>query len=422
MTLGAPALTPAEISVKKGFGNPDTPMQATAPAPVTPTSPSPRPISRAVQWGLYAFIPVFGAALGLAVGYLVRGVDFGLSVAIPDAPALLFGVLAVLFLALAFHEIGHLIGGSLMGFKFMLLVIGPLKLVREGESIQWRLNEDLSLYGGLAASVPMDGHNLTPRFAVAIAAGPLASLFFSALGLGSAFLLRDVSNNLHGESLFWLMVFSLLNGGIFLATILPGKTGGFQTDGAQLLDCLRGGHDAERKQLSIAITGASAGGTRPREQNPRLMQRFLDLREGNSQDAIANWFGYVWLLDSGRAAEAGDLLDLALTQQDGLPETFRPALMVEAAFFEAWHRGNAAQARELLDGAQGGMVEAHTRARAEAAVLFAEERFAEAADSARSGLAVTRRSMDRGGAIAEHDTLQTIKLQAESRNPQPIFR
>ncbi len=421
MTLGAPALTTAEIGVKKGFVEPITSMEATATTPAT-VEAAPRPVSRALRLGLYAFIPVFGAALGLGIGYLVREVDFGLSVSIPGAPALLFGVLAVLFLALAFHEVGHLIGGSLMGFKFMLLVIGPVKLVREGESIQWRLNDDLSLYGGLAASVPMDGHNLTPRFAVAIAAGPLASLFFSALGLGAAFLLRDVSNTLHGESLFWLLVFSLLNGGIFLATILPGKTGGFQTDGAQLLDCLRGGHDAERKQLSIAITGASAGGTRPRDQNPRLMQRFLDLREGSSQDAVANWFGYVWLLDSGRSAEAGDLIDLALGQQDGLPETFRPALAVEAAYYEAWCRGNAARARELLGNAQGGMVEPHIRARAEAAVLFAEDRYGEAADMARSGLAVTRRSMDRGGAIAEHDWLQEIKLQAEARNPQPIFR
>ena len=71
---------------------------------------------------------------------------------------------------------------------------------------------------------------------------------------------------------------------------------------------------------------------------------------------------------------------------------------------------------------QGGMVEQHIRARAQAAVLFAEDRFAEAADMARSGLAVTRRSMDRGGAMAEHDWLQEIKLQAEARNPQPIFR
>ena len=29
---------------------------------------------------------------------------------------------------------------------------------------------------------------------------------------------------------------------------------------------------------------------------------------------------------------------------------------------------------------------------------------------------------DAGGAIAEHDWLQEIKLQAEARNPQPIFR
>jgi len=188
MTLGAPALTTAEIGVKKGFVEPKTSMEATATTPAT-VEAAPRPVSRALRLGLYAFIPVFGAALGLGVGYLVRGVDFGLSVSIPAAPPLLFGVLAVLFLALAFHEVGHLIGGSLMGFKFMLLVIGPVKLVREGESIQWRLNDDLSLYGGLAASVPMDGHNLTPRFAVAIAAGPLASLFFSALGLGAAFLL-----------------------------------------------------------------------------------------------------------------------------------------------------------------------------------------------------------------------------------------
>lgn len=407
-------LTPRRFDVKTGLDM-EVPVPAAAEEP-----------RRIPGWlpkvALAALIPLAGAGLGLLVGYSARGIDLGLQMAVPDPLSLVLGVLLMLLLSLALHEVGHLIGGWLMGFRFMLLVIGPLKLVREGEAIQWRLNEDLSLYGGVAASVPMDSHNLTPRFAVAIAAGPLASLLCAALGLGITFLLRDVSNPLQGEALFWVLVLSLFNAGIFLATILPGKTSGFQTDGAQLLDCLRGGHDAERKQISIALTGASAGGTRPRDQNSRLMQRFLDLRTGTPQDAIANWFGYLWRLDRNEIAAAGELIDLGLTQVDGLPETFRPALQTEAAYFEAWHRRNPVRARELLSAAQGGMVEGHSRARAEAAVLFTEGHYAEAAQTARLGLTTTRRSMDLGGTKAETEWLQIIKSAAEARDPQPLFQ
>ena len=35
---------------------------------------------------------------------------------------------------------------------------------------------------------------------------------------------------------------------------------------------------------------------------------------------------------------------------------------------------------------------------------------------------IDMKTSGRGGAIAEHDWLQAIKLQAEARNPQPIFR
>jgi hypothetical protein len=62
---------------------------------------------------------------------------------------------------------------------------------------------------------------------------------------------------------------------------------------------------------------------------------------------------------------------------------------------------------------QGDQVESQVRLRAEAAVLWAEKRFAEAAPKALEGLAVLSQSADPGGALAEGDWLRDILDQCE---------
>lgn len=365
-----------------------------------------------------AFISA-GTAGGWLIGRAASGVDLGLNLSSQaiSLPTLLGGGLIFLGVTLAAHEFGHLLGGWLMGFRFMLFVVGPLKIVRESEHIRLRLNKDLSLYGGVASAMPTDDRDLPRRMAVMIAGGPLTSLLLSLLSLGLAVWFNNAIPAASPWSTLtaFAFIFSLLNFAIFIATIIPGKTSGFDTDGAQLLDVLRGGHRAERRWLIVALSAASTDGVRPRAWSTSQIEGLLALRAGQQEDVLANYFGYYHCLDAGQIRRAGELLDLCVEQAGGSPETVRPMIFAEAAYFTARHRQNASTARQLLPSASGGMLEAQTRLRAEAAVLLAEGRFVESAEKARAGLAHVHKSWDKGGALAEQDWLAEILHRAEAQ-------
>jgi hypothetical protein len=368
------------------------------------------------SWLRAVFALVAFTAAGLAVGWLAgyglraANFDFDLNIGPISVPALIIVVVLLLAGTLVAHELGHLVGGWLVGFRFMLFIVGPLKVIREGEGIKVRLNKDVSLYGGMAASVPMDDHDLPRRTAIVILGGPLTSLVLGALSLALA---AWANANIASESPWSALtlasvIFGVTNLAIFTATMIPGKTSGFDTDGAQLLDVLRGGHRAERRWLTIALTTASLDGARPRDWNAAQMERLLSLRTGSAEDVMANYFGYFYALDQGEVQRAGELLDLCRQQVQGFPESARPMIFAEAAYFTARHQQDAAAARLLLEQAQGDHIEPHSRLRAEAAVLLAEGKLVESAEKARLGLLEADKSWDKGGSAAEKDWLMDL--------------
>lgn len=378
------------------------------------------------QWlravlALFAFTTA-GLALGWLVGNAARAadLDFNLNIDPISTPALITIGILLLIATVVAHELGHLVGGWLVGFRFLLFVVGPLKVLREDDGIRVRFNKDVSLYGGMAASAPADDRDLARRTAIVILGGPLTSL---ALGVLSLALAAWANANIAAASPWSALtlssiIFGLTNLVIFAATMIPAKTGGFASDGAQLLDVLRGGHRAERRWLTIALTTASLDGVRPRDWDPAHIERLLALRQGQVEDGMANYFGYFYALDRDEVQRAGELLDLCRQQAQSFPESARPMIFAEAAYFTARYRQDAAAARALLEQAQGNIIEKHSRLRAEAAVLLAEGKPVESAEKARAALLEVNKSWDKGGAAAEKDWLMELLQDAKAPGAQ----
>ena len=83
----------------------------------------------------------------------------------------LLGLIAVFIfapcVALFVHELGHVLAGWLVGFRFQLFVIGPLRLERgDSGSVRLRLNRDPALFGGVASSLPTDNREVIRKFAL----------------------------------------------------------------------------------------------------------------------------------------------------------------------------------------------------------------------------------------------------------------
>lgn len=353
------------------------------------------------------------AGIGGAVGYAIGA--SAAPVGRPEGIVDWFVLVPLYFLVLVFHELGHLVGGWLVRFRFLLLIVGPVRIAREQGQIRMGWNRSAALAGGLAASTPTDTERLRQRMAVVIAAGPVSSLLLALVAMGSLFVLP-----LSERAQFFVGITGLLSAMIFVVTAIPGRTSGFMTDGARLWMLLRGGAASERLGATLALTSLMLGTVRPRDWPPQVLEAATALPDGTLDDASASTGMYYHALDRGEVERAGRYLERALAARDALPAAARPNFFLEAAFFEGLFRRNATTARAWMDQATGGLlVEPQSRLRAEAAVLLAEGREAEAAKGANEGLEAAQRSSYLGMAEAEADWLRAI-LEAAQPNQSRI--
>jgi hypothetical protein len=309
-----------------------------------------------------------GALLGSAVitlGSQATGVTNS-SALKQELPWIIAGFLLGIFVAIGLHELGHVIAGLSQGFRFWLLVVGPLRINRLGDRIEVGWNRSVQLAGGLASCVPLDSHDLAKRMTVMVAGGPAASVLSAAALWGLGLVLPP--------GVRWLAFTSgLISLMIAFATLTPMQTSNFNSDGARLLMFWRRREQMERWARSATLAGLAVSTQAPRDWPASIVD---DARR--SIDETLDGLGLASMLychevDRGDFEAVGQCLDHFLQYQEAYPVPFRPGLRLEGAWFEGAIRGRAVEARQWLNQSAGGMlIEPQTRLRAEAAVLLAE--------------------------------------------------
>ena len=315
-------------------------------------------------------------------------------------------LLFVLLLEITAHELGHVIAARAVGFRFVLLIIGPLRISREGDRVKVGLREAWDPQFGAALSVPVDSHNLRIRTAISVAGGPAASL---ALGLTSTMLaLLFFRTGWAGDILRLSAGLSLLSG---FFNMLPIKSGGILSDGARIKMLLSGGPASERYCLISALSGAARTGQRPREWDETWVRRIGELGDGSLDDAAASHITFYWLLDRGDVDGAERTLEKLLAAAKAVPQVLHPVLNAEAAFFYAYYRRDLQKACSFLQkvGDRNVGSHYHMQARAAAAVLALEGQIEAARKKAASGLAHMEREQKRGpGWELDYEWLQAL--------------
>ncbi len=296
---------------------------------------------------------------------------------------------------------GHIVGGKLVGFRLTLFVVGPFKLHSTPDGIKLGLNLSLMLAGGLGGAAPTDARNLVRRMTAYVAGGPVASLLLAV----SAFGLFFIAPPSIGVILTLVAVASLVIG---VATLIPNKAGGLVSDGARLKMLREGGPEAARWSAIGALDGALMAGERPRDWKEGLVQGSLSRRDNSFDDAGASSTVHYHALDLGRKDEAEALLGRALSAKD-VPEVTRSQILLEAAFFQAYFRHDAGEARTFFSDARPEKVlEKHLLLRAEAAILFAEGANEAAKEKARKSLEALDGSFSPGTAKLGKGWLERI--------------
>ncbi|MBN2280674.1 MAG: M50 family metallopeptidase [Candidatus Marinimicrobia bacterium] len=364
---------------------------------------------------IFGGILLFGGFIGWLIGSFSK---FSFDIPIFSTPNV-FGMIIYLFgaliLVILIHELGHVIGGKLAGYSFFMLTVGPFKWVREQGKVRWRWNTTLNTLGGLTLMVPRVGQSKSQGMALLIIGGPFAGLCLFVISTASILIINmtQPGHIIWGHITFFLMIVAILALGTTVGALLPFSTKGFASDGGQLLDILRGGHRAERRQILMTLSAFSLNGTRPRELDHLLVNRLLELsnQEKDQVAVAAHHFAFYHYLDMGRIDIAGAELDRALELKETYPAELQSGLCLEHAYYQARFGEGAKTAEESLKKGSGGFVEAHTRARAEAAVALSKGDIQGAKIAIDLALSRIDRSIDKGGAKAEKDWIQELYRQ-----------
>jgi hypothetical protein len=327
---------------------------------------------------------------------------------------LVIPLLLVLFpLLILWHEIGHILGGRAVGFKPLLLIVGPFRWQKEEGRWKVSVNTRSAMAGGLAACVPTDQHDLARRTAALIAGGPLASFAGAVAGIGIWAALPDLTAS---SPLSLVGVYALLAcfgfGNLLLGftSIVPARTSGFYSDGARLLRIWRGGPELDREVALLVLTGMTIGGMRPRDWDPDLVRRGV----GDADDSLFHVMGVQLALshalDRGDAETSLELTEDLLRLQHVLAPLVQPALRLVASYVVARHGNDPRRARELLDRSGGGLlIDRHARHVSIAAVAWVEGNPELAARELDLAEAELPRAIDRGAAIAAADRIRDLR-------------
>jgi len=310
------------------------------------------------------------------ISLAARLIEFPVDTWLPRVPPgnlilTLFGLgCAALATVIVTHEAGHLLAGWLGGFRVHSLVIGPLQMENGENGFQISINL-LQPVRGLTSLVPVGEDRLVWRLTWVVLGGLVANLLVALLSAGGfvAVLAADASPSLRiGFGLTALVASSTL-----IASLIPHRTGGMDTDGLRLLTLLRNDARTERVLVSNIALSQVFSGTRPRALDGEALARAAAIRDSTPLELSAVSLAYVHTLDQGTPAHAESHLRRMIELERLFTPPNRLELYAEAAYFEARWLGQAEAARTWIERVPQTQ-QAHTKTfkRGLAATLIAE--------------------------------------------------
>jgi len=356
------------------------------------------------------FIIAAAVGAGLMVLYLFTRDLFGIEP--PDWILAILSFSAALIISVTIHEIGHLMAGKAVGFRFFMLTVGPFKIQRKGNRLHAGINKHLNTGGGLTIMLPKTARYIDSDLFWFILGGPLGNFAFTLVSMAAILIVVIHTPEFAGSlTVYMLYTAAFVNLLIGAAALIPTQSDTFESDGTQLLDLKKGGDKAAIKQRLMALSVSIWNGTRPRDIDKEELNSLLEMTtvKKDTSALTARVINGLFYLDSGLINEAEAEFDTIIEhlEQDG-NVILEGTVYSEKAFISAAYRRDAKMAQTFLDKAQKGYTEDQTIARAEAALMILNEKFEEAKERAKEGIKSADESIDRGSAIFEKEILSIL--------------
>lgn len=357
--------------------------------------------------------------IGGAAGYFGAKVG-GLAASSMPAPVMI--TLAILFIpafffVIALHEGGHALAGVWMKFDFRMYVVGPFLWDKEQSGWKFKWNKNVNTSGGLVICIPTGTHDVSRRFSIYAAGGPLASVLTALVAYGIYLICRQLElESIVGQIVTHLwMIIAFLSAAIFVITSIPLHAGGFSSDGARIIRFLRGGDTARFEVLLLKMIGSSMAGLRPSLLNMEELEeaRRLATKLDAPMKVYIHYFFYQAALDRHEFDQAEEHLNNYIQESEAIPEGMRGSVWIEAALFYAFHRKDLTRASEYFNQYKPSALIPLTMVYAtQAAIAILKSEFTEAGILVEKAMKELPNMMDRGIAHVLDEKLQDMKKQS----------
>ena len=351
--------------------------------------------------------------------------------AVPSTAVLILSTLVIfplaLFLSVTWHELGHLLAGRLVGFRFVFVTFGPFRIARQANGLHLSLiSNNVVQWQGRALSVPQTfGDHRMARLMI-LAGGPFATLSQLGLMLAVNYLLQDQTISYWwGLTWLWLLLAAVM---MLPATAVPQKIGHIYTDAARIWQLWRGG-ETLANQLALAnLVEASLRGVTPAQLNPEFVARILAAPPDSDEALLGHYIAYTQALDRNEIEQAAVFLDKTLTLLQQRPPARRaPAIFASVAYFAARYAQDLPQAEawlKLIHPEQYNALALEVEQlllRVRAQLLLQAGNLALAKTAALHSLRLLERSVDLGSVAMETRLLNEILAELEDVSPAPAL-
>jgi hypothetical protein len=276
-----------------------------------------------------------------------------------------------LLLALAAHEIGHLLAAWAAGFR--LNPRNPSEYAAGKFAAGRKLYSCEGLRLGVLSLEPRKLDNLSHRLLSVVIAGPLTSL---GLALVLEIFAQLTTPALLTEfSLHVLAGFSFLVG---VAELLPDAGKGNFSDGERLLMLFKSDAAAGRWVFVLQAQTALARGEHPRTWDQVAVVKSAAL-DDESRDAVtARWLAYLWAAERQDITAATKYLEETLANPAAISAGVGDRLFLEAAVFQGWFREDHEKAGSWAAKIRARKLTRWQQARLEIALLWSQGRLFDA--------------------------------------------
>lgn len=215
------------------------------------------------------------------------------------------------------HELGHIVVGLIKGWKFYLLIIGPLGItIDEGDNIKFYLEKRVIMWGGVGCTLPKEvNENNIKIWSKVLLGGPLASII-----MGLIFLPVGI---ISGNIVFLLLGAMPLAMGIICILPLPLKTGILYTDGGRLSRLHKGGQEADEEIALFKLTENQITDGDFSKIDLNSIESLL-----KSKEAGINYYGYYYKFRYYKATSNTEKMKLVIEKMEEIKSKV-PSIIVK---------------------------------------------------------------------------------------------